>query len=58
MPDAYRYLYFVMSTLKFLSYAEWKAEGEPNPFLRDRPRLKTRTNQQEMIDIFKDHGIG
>lgn len=51
-PKPMRYTYFLMSTLKFRSYPEWCAEGEPNPFLR-RQRRRRQTSEQEIADIFE-----
>lgn len=51
-PKRLRYAYFLFSTLRFRSYPEWCAEGEPNPFLRLR-RRRRQTNQQEIADIFE-----
>ncbi len=54
----YRYFYYVGSTLKPLSMTAWKAAGEPNPFWPKPKRRAKSTNQQEIRDIFEDHGVG
>ena len=51
-PRPARYIYFLVSNLKFKSYPGWKASGEPNPFVR-LPRRKRQTNEQEIADIFE-----
>lgn len=50
---AFRYLYFIISSCSLKSFASWKREGEPNPFVQSdrRPRM---THRQEIADIFEE----
>jgi len=49
----FRYVYFMLSSFRFKSFAQWKAEGEPNPFVAKK--LKRRqTSRQEIVEIFHD----
>lgn len=52
-PQWYRYVFYLLSSLRPVSPSAWRREGEPNPFVpRDlRPRM---THQQEIRDIFED----
>lgn len=48
----YRYLYFLVSGLRFRSFAAWKQEGEPNPFVR--PCYDARiTSRSELVSLFR-----
>lgn len=49
----FRYVYFLISSFSLKSMDQWSREGEPNPFVRTRPRSR-QTHQQEIIDIFED----
>jgi hypothetical protein len=53
MPRVFRYLYFVLSSFRLVSFRQWKAKGEPNPFVSQRAKRR-HTSQQEIIDIFQD----
>ena len=53
-----RYVYFLLSSFKLQSFGNWRADGEPNPFLRIPRRRRVSTSRQEIVDIFEDHGIG
>lgn len=50
----FRYLHFLISSVSIKSYAAWKAEGEPNPFVSPTYRHKG-TRQVEFLDIFGDY---
>lgn len=53
MPPVFRYLYFIVSSFRMVSFNQWKAKGEPNPFVSQRAKRR-HTSQQEIIDIFQD----
>ena len=53
MPELFRYIYFMISSCRMISYGQWKAKGEPNPFVSQRAKRR-HTSQQEIIDIFND----
>ncbi len=50
----FRYLHFIVSSVRYKSFAAWKADGEPNPFVTPTYRHKG-THQVEFLDIFKDY---
>lgn len=52
------YAYYLLSSLKPVSFAAWKAEGEPNPFLPRASHRRRRTSQQELLDLFEERGLG
>jgi len=47
----YRYLYFILSSLKLRSYSAWKSEGEPNPFASLCHGM-SRTTRPEVLSLF------
>ena len=50
----FRYLHFLISGVRYKSYAAWKAEGEPNPFVSPTYRHKG-TRQVDFLDIFGEY---
>ena len=49
----YRYLFFLVTNVRFKSYGAWLREGEPNPFVAKTYR-HTQTERVDFIDIFED----
>ena len=49
----FRYVHYLISSFSLKSYAAWKAEGEPNPFVAKTYR-HNGTRQIEFLDIFGD----
>ena len=47
----FRYVHFLVSSFSYRSYAAWKADGEPNPFVTKTYR-HNGTRQVEFLDIF------
>jgi len=41
-----RYLHYLLSTGKYRTFGYWKESGEPNPFLKDVPRLDHATRSE------------
>lgn len=54
LPRLWRYVYFTISSMKLTSFSAWVADGEPNPFVKRRPRPKV-TTRPEIADIFEEH---
>ena len=53
-----RYVFYLVTSLKLRSFRGWTRDGQPNPFVKsNRPRVRN-TSQQELLDIFEDHGVG
>jgi hypothetical protein len=52
-PAVYRYVYFLVSSLKPMGFRAWKARGEPNPFVGKSYR-RVVTERVEFVDIFGD----
>ena len=50
----FRYVHFLISSVSYKSYATWKADGEPNPFVSPTYRHKG-TRQVEFLDMFGDY---
>lgn len=50
---AYRYLFYLVSNVRFKRYRTWLREGEPNPFVGKTYR-KVQTERVEFDDIFED----
>ena len=51
-PSLYRYLYFLVSGVRFRTYGAWKKDGEPNPFIR--PCYGERmTSRSEIMSLFR-----
>lgn len=50
----YRYLYFILSGLRFKSFSAWKKDGEPNPFVRPSYGVKS-TSRAEIEEIFSSY---
>ncbi|MEO9827465.1 MAG: hypothetical protein ABJF50_23915 [Paracoccaceae bacterium] len=53
-PHLFRYIYFLLSSFRVISYGQWKSEGEPNPFVSPQEAKRRHTSQQEIADIFQD----
>lgn len=51
--EAFRYLYFLISSFKPISFKTWKQRGEPNPFVEKSYR-RVVTERVEFVDIFGD----
>ena len=49
--SVYRYVYFLLSSLRLHSYSAWKQAGEPNPFVRSCYELR-RTSRSELVCLF------
>ena len=49
----FRYIFFLISSVRFKSFQSWSQEGEPNPFMSKTYRT-VRTERVEFIDIFDD----
>lgn len=49
----FRYLHYVLTTFRLRSFASWRSEGEPNPFVRKTYR-RVYTERVEFTDIFED----
>jgi|GEM_PF-4764338 len=52
-----RFICYSVTSLRVQSFQSWKSAGEPNPFVSFDTRRFRRTNRQELVDIFEDHGI-
>ena len=52
-PAIIRYLYFVTSSCKLVSFSAWRRAGEPNPFVGKTYRQHV-TERIEFVDIFGD----
>lgn len=52
-PHLFRYIYFILSSFRLISYRQWKSQGEPNPFVSQKAKRR-HTCQQEIVDIFQD----
>ena len=50
----FRYLHFLVSGVRYKSYAAWKADGEPNPFVTPTYRHKSVV-KSEFLDIFGEY---
>ena len=50
----YRYVYFILSGLRFKSFSAWKKDGEPNPFVRPSYRVRS-TSRAEIEDLFSSY---
>lgn len=48
---AFRYVYFLISSLKPIGFKAWKEQGEPNPFVEKSYR-RVVTERVEFVDIF------
>lgn len=53
LPRLFRYIYFLLSGFRMISYGRWKTQGEPNPFVSQQAKHR-HTSQQEILDIFQD----
>ena len=53
-PRLFRYLYFLLSSFRLISFGQWKAKGEPNPFVPPKAPQRRHTSQQEILDIFQN----
>lgn len=51
----FRYLFYVISSVRTVSFSSWQNAGEPNPFVSRTYRNK-QTKRQEIIDIFDELG--
>jgi hypothetical protein len=49
----FRYLHYIVSGVRYVSFATWNANGEPNPFVRPSYRHKG-THRAEFTEIIKD----
>ena len=49
----FRYLFFLVSNVRFKSYRSWSREGEPNPFTAKTYR-RVQTARVEFDDILAD----
>ncbi len=52
-PAAFRYVYYILTSVNLKSYRTWRKEGEPNPFVGKTYRQKV-TERVEFVDIFAD----
>ena len=43
---SFRYCYFLVTAVRFLSFPVWVARGEPNPFVARNPRRSPATRQE------------
>ena len=50
----FRYVHYVITSVRLVRYAQWKRDGEPNPFVTPTYRHKG-TRQAEFHDIFRDY---
>lgn len=50
----FRYVHFLISAVRFKRYATWKAEGEPNPFVKNcyRTSVARHSEMRHMMDDF------
>ena len=48
----YRYLYFILSSVRLWSYATWKEAGEPNPFAKSYYTDRSAT-RSELVSLFR-----
>ena len=51
-PSFYRYLYFLVSGIRFRTYADWKRNGESNPFARPCHDARV-TSRSELLSLFR-----
>ena len=51
LSPAIRYFYFIMSSLRPMSYSTWKQRGEPNPFAKQQHKA-FRTTRSELVSLF------
>ena len=49
----FRYVYFLITSVKFKSFRAWKEDGEPDPFVEKTYRTVV-TERVEFTDIFED----
>ena len=50
---AFRYLYYVISNVRLISYSKWTEIGEPNPFLCKSYR-QLGARRSEFLDLLQD----
>ena len=50
----FRYVHYVITSVRLVRYAQWKRDGEPNPFVTPTYRHKG-TRQVDFLDIFGDY---
>jgi len=51
-PKWFRFVYFIVSGVRFTSYRTWSEAGEPNPFVSLCHTARRSTSRQEVIDVF------
>ena len=51
--DAFRYCHFLITSVRFMRFAVWKDQGEPNPFVSPTYRHKG-SHRAEFSAIFSD----
>ena len=52
-PVMFRYLHYIITSVRLKSFRSWKADGEPNPFVEKTYR-PIQTERIEFVDIFED----
>lgn len=52
-PHLFRYFYYVFSSLRLITLRDWKAAGEPNPFVEKTYPTKV-TEMVDFVDIFDE----
>lgn len=50
-PAAFRYAYYILTSVNPKSFRAWRKEGEPNPFVAKTYRRQV-TERVEFVDIF------
>ncbi len=50
---SFRYAYYVVTSFRLKSFASWRNEGEPNPFVH-RAYPSKNTERKEFTNMFRD----
>ena len=50
----FRYLFYLISSCRAISYKSWVREGEPNPFVSHSYSPREQTQRVEFVDIFAE----
>lgn len=50
----FRYFFYIFSSFRPVSFRNWKANGEPNPFVTPSYKKREQTERVEFIDIFSE----
>ena len=50
----FRYVHYVVTSMRLVPYRQWKRDGEPNPFVSPTYRHQV-TKRADFRDIFEDY---